>query len=309
MYNAFLFPGQGSQTVGMGRDFFEAFASAREVFAEADETLSFALSKMIFEGPDEDLAKTVNSQLAIFTVSMAILAVLKNQFPMLRPAVCAGLSLGEYSALCAAEKLPFGACLELIAKRAQFMSEACRKNPGGMAAVLGLDAKSVESAVLQMQKKVSIFAANFNCPMQTVISGSMEGLKAAIPVLLEMGAKRIIPLKVEGAFHSGLMAPAIEPFKDLLSQVDFRHSPIEMVMNAIGNYANEADLSRLLLDQICSPVRWEQGILAMKDKGATLFLELGCGKTLSGMNRKIGIEAPSICVDRVVALENISQII
>lgn len=303
---AFIFPGQGAQYVGMGKDFFDAFPIARETFQEADDLLNENLSKIIFEGPEELLTLTKYSQLAIFVTSMAILRVIEQQLPDLKPTVCSGLSLGEYTALCASGRLSFKETLFLVRERARLMNDACEKVPGTMAAVLGLDAVSIEAAVQCLK---NVWVANFNAPGQTVISGTKEGVEAAGVVLKEKGAKRVIPLSVSGAFHSGLMISAQEGLAPFVMAAPIVESPIDFVMNVPGNYVKTTEaIRKSLISQVTQSVRWEQGIEAMKAAGIDYFVEIGCGKTLSGLNRKMGITAMA-AVDKVADLEGVGHAI
>lgn len=282
---AFLFPGQGAQYVGMGKAFFDAFPLAKETFQEADDILKENLTKIIFEGPEALLTQTKNSQLGIFVVSMAML----HNVP-LKPDVCSGLSLGEYSALAASHRLGFKETLLLVRERAILMNAACEKTSGTMAAVLGLDAAGIEAAVKGLN---GVWVANYNAPGQTVISGTKEGIELAASVLKEHGAKRVIPLTVHGAFHSGLMQSARDGLAPFIAKAPIQDSPIDFVMNVPGNYVKDiAEIKRCLAAQVTESVRWEQGIRAMKD--VDLFIEIGCGKTLTGLNRKIGVETRSV---------------
>ncbi len=297
---AMIFPGQGAQYVGMGKDFFDSFALARETFQEADDLLGEKLSKIIFEGPEDVLTETRYSQLAIFVVSAALLRVVLKELPDLRPAVCAGLSLGEYTALYASGRLGFAETLFLVRERARLMNEACEKVPGTMAAVLGLDAAGIEMAVKDLE---GVWVANFNAPGQTVISGTKEGIEKAALILKERGARRVLPLIVHGAFHSGLMRSAQEGLSPFIERVEFKNSPTDLVMNVPGNFVKTDDeIRRNLTAQVTQSVRWEQGIMAMKDAGVELFLEIGCGKTLTGLNKKMGVLSMS-AVEKITDLE------
>ena len=300
MKRAFLFPGQGAQYVGMGRDFFDSFLVARETFQEADDLLGQHLSRLIFEGPEELLTQTSQAQLAIFVTSMAILRTVEEQLPRLIPSASAGLSLGEYTALCASHRLDFSSTLLLVRERARLMNEACEATSGAMAAVLGLSAQGVEEALKGME---GVWIANYNAPGQTVISGTEKGVERATLALKERGAKRVLPLTVHGAFHSPLMrsaeiglAPFVEPLSIAPSEIGF-------VMNVTGEFASsEGEIKRNLIDQVTQSVRWEQGIQALKGAGIDLFLEIGCGKTLTGLSKKMGILACS-AIEKVADLE------
>lgn len=287
MKQAFIFPGQGAQYVGMGKDFCDSFLVAKETFQEADDLLGFHLSKLIFEGPEETLTQTKNSQVAIFVTSVALLRTLQQQIPSAHPSVCAGLSLGEYTALHASGRLGFQETLRLVRERARLMNEACEKVPGTMAAVLGLDAQGIEEAVKGLE---GVWIANYNAPGQTVISGTKAGIERAALLLKERGAKRVIPLAVHGAFHSGLMQIAQDGLAPFVQAAPLGTSSIELVMNVPGNYVKaEGEIRRHLMAQVTQSVRWEQGIEAMKAAGVEHFLEIGCGKTLTGLNKKMGI--------------------
>lgn len=300
---AFLFPGQGAQYSGMGKDFFESFAQARETFQEADEILNENLSKIIFEGPEELLTQTRNAQVAIYVTSVAIFRTIQEQIPELVPAVCSGLSLGEYTSLFASGRLNFAETLKLVQERARLMNEACEKVPGTMAAVLGLDALGVEAA---MKGLAGAWVANYNAPGQTVISGTKEGVTAAAVVLKEKGAKRVIPLTVHGAFHSALMQSAQEGLSPWVERAPIQESQIAFVMNVPGNFVCEThEIRRNLISQITQSVRWEQGVSAMKAAGVEFYLEIGCGKTLAGLNKKIGVLEPTFSVDKVADLDGL----
>lgn len=300
MKTAFLFPGQGAQIVGMGKDFYDSFQIAKVTFQEADDLLNMSLSKIIFEGPADLLTQTKNSQLAIFVGSMAILRVMEEQLPDLKPDVCAGLSLGEYTALCASGRLGFKETLLLIRERAKLMNEACKKVPGTMAAVLGMSAEEIIAALNGLQ---GVWVANFNAPGQTVISGTKEGIERAGALLKEKGAKRVLPLTVHGAFHSALMEKAQVGLKPILDRALLQDSAIGFVMNVPGDFVKGVDAVRSHLKaQVTKPVKWEQGIQAMKREGIELFLEIGCGKTLTGLNKKMGAPAP-LSIEKVGELE------
>lgn len=300
----FFFPGQGAQYVGMARDFYESFPIARETFAEADDCLSMNLGRLILEGPAEELTLTKNSQLAIFVVSMAMLRVLQQQLPLCAPQVCAGLSLGEYTALVASRRMTFIDCLQLVQARALFMHQACEACEGTMRVVLGMEAEAVEKAVAGLQSMHKVWVANLNCPGQVVIAGTNHGVEAASEVLKKLGAKRILPLDVSGAFHSGLMADAQLQLAPRIVQANIQESQIALVMNVPGDYVSSlADVRENLIQQVTGTVRWEKGIRAMCAAGVGCFLEIGCGKTLSGMNKKIGLPA-----DNILSLEKLADL-
>lgn len=306
---AFIFPGQGSQYVGMGQDFSKHFSSSREVFEEADEVLQRFLSKIVFEGPKDLLTETRNNQPGIFVNSMVILKAIQEQFPDLKPCVCAGLSLGEYTAVAASGRLPFVETLQLVQYRADYMNEACEATNGEMAVVIGLDHDLVESIVEDLAMPEDLWAANFNCPSQVVISGTPKGIKAGSVAAKEKGARRVLPLNVHGAFHSGLMASAEELLGKKVEKAPLKDSDVGLVMNITGDYeSNLSVICRNLIGQVTNPVRWERGIRSMLSKGVDLFIEIGCGTTLSGMNKRINELVPTISIDKVSDLEKLHEI-
>lgn len=297
---AFLFPGQGAQYSGMGKDFYDNFALARETFEEADDLLERNLSKIIFNGPDSVLTETENCQVAIFVVSMAILRVLQKELPHLQPSVCAGLSLGEYTALTASKRISFADGLKLVQHRGKYMNDACEKTPGTMAVVLGLEASDVEKVAEALPNE--LWVANYNCPGQIVMAGTVRGVERGSEMAREKGAKRVLPLQVHGAFHSGLMQDAALRLEPYIRHAAIKESSIDFVMNVPGDFVKEVEKIRTnLINQVTHSVRWEQGVRRMSEKGIEHFFEIGCGKALSGFHKRMGIPG------QITSIEHLSD--
>lgn len=300
---AFLFPGQGAQYPGMLKDFCDAFARAREVVEEADRVLGYAFSEILFSGSREELMATKNAQLAVYIASIAIVRVMQEEFPEIQPVVCAGLSLGEYTALTAAGNLSLSECLPLVALRAELMEAACVEHPGTMRVVLGLDEERVRAA-LQQIAPVRVWVANLNCPGQVVISGEVADMGRAEEALKQHGARRVLPLDVSGAFHSPLMQEAQKKLEPALLEVPLRETPIDLVMNVTGDVVKECEKMReMLVQQVTSPVYWEKGIRTMMGLGVSAFFEIGPGKALAGMNQRIGVDVPTRSIGKVEDIE------
>jgi len=305
---AFLFPGQGAQYPGMVKDFTQNFSAARLTFEEADDLLQRPISNLILNGPETELTETKNSQTAIYIASMAILRVVQELYD-LKPFVCAGLSLGEYTALTAAEWISFREGLPLVQFRGQFMNEACEKTKGSMAVVMGLDAQVVEDLVREVNLPQDLWVANFNCPGQVVISGTLKGIEAGTIAAKKGNAKRVLPLQVHGAFHSGLMKMAQEKLASHIQTAQIKQAATQMVMNVPGDFVKEViDVRRNLVEQVTHSVRWEQGVRAMEEQAVDLYIEFGPGKTLSGMNKRIGVKAPMISIEKIEDLDQLSQL-
>lgn len=302
-----LFPGQGSQYVGMGRDFYEKFEAVRKIFARADEILGEGFSRLLFEGPMDELTLTKNSQPAIYVMSFAIYQVFSQMFPNLSIYACAGLSLGEYTALAVSGRISFEEGLRLVAKRAALMQEACEISPGSMRVVLGMEPALI-APVLSSVAEGEVCIGNINCPGQVVISGTKSGLEDVSLKLKELGAKRILPLDVSGAFHSNLMISAKEGLTPFLLNAHLTDSPIRFVMNTVGGFVEDLqEVRQNLISQVTEPVYWQKGVEAMEREGATHFIEIGCGKTLQGMNKRIGVKAPTYSIEKVEELANIEE--
>jgi len=283
---AYIFPGKASQFPGMGKDLFETYSFARELFSEADELLGFSLSDIMFNGTEEELKQTNVTQPAIYLLSILI-AKLGTNF---KPEMVAGHSLGEFSALVASGGLSWQDGLSLVSKRALAMQKACEIEPSTMAAVLGLSDEQIEKVCAESHGEV--VAANFNCPGQVVISGSIKGVELAGEKLKEAGAKRVLLLPVGGAFHSPLMEPARLELAAAIegAKIDRPICPIFQNVNAKASQ-NEVEIKANLIAQLTGPVRWTQSIEAMISAGATDFIECGPGKVLQGLVRKINAEA------------------
>jgi [acyl-carrier-protein] S-malonyltransferase len=289
---AFVFPGQGSQAVGMGKDLFDNFAAAREVFAEADDALSFKLSQMCFAGTTENLTLTENTQPAILTVSVAAFRAMESE-NFSAPDFVAGHSLGEYSALVAANALNFADAVRAVRLRGRFMQEAVPFGAGAMAAILGLDAEIVVAGCAEavMQGEVCA-AANLNSPNQTVIAGNAAAVDRAIEILKTKGAKRAIKLNVSAPFHCALMRPAQEKLAAVLSEIKFSDLRFPCVSNVTAQPNTSGEKARkLLVQQVTAPVRWTQTVEFFDKNGVNSFIEVGTGKVLSNLIRQTLREA------------------
>ena len=283
---AFLFPGQASQAVGMGRDIYREYPVAREIFDRADEILGFSLTGLCFCGPEEELRQTIFTQPAVFVHSVAAWHVLAAAG--IEPACVAGHSLGEYSALVAARVLEFEEALKLVERRSQFMQLAGEERPGGMVAVLGLEDQRVEEICRQGAGSGIAVAANFNAPGQVAVSGDMAALERVGELAREAGAKRVIPLEVSGAFHSPLMEPAAREMTSLLEAARLYSPQRPVITNVAARPVEEVeDLRRHLIAQITHPVRWSESVQCMARMGVECAAEVGPGAVLKGLVRRI----------------------
>ena len=291
---AFLFPGQGAQAVGMGRDFAAASPAAAAVFAEASEVLGWDVAAVCFDGPQEELNRTAISQPAILTTSLAAVAAMREA-GLAEVAACsaaAGLSLGEYSALVMAGAMTVADAVRLVQKRAQFMAEACHVNPGTMVSVIGLEDGIVEALCAEVRGEEMVVAANYNCPGQVVISGTRAGVERAAQLARERGAKRAMPLAVEGAFHSPLMAPAAERLAEELARTPVKECAFPVVANVSAEPVGGPDeIRRSLVRQLTSPVRWSQSVRWLIEKRGPRFVEAAPGRVLAGLLRRIDRES------------------
>jgi [acyl-carrier-protein] S-malonyltransferase len=281
---AYVFPGQGAQFVGMGKDLYEKSSHAKELFEKANELLKFRITDLMFNGTDEDLRQTKVTQPAIFLHSVILAKTLGNDF---KPDMVAGHSLGEFSALVANKALSFEDGLILVSKRAQAMQKACEANPSTMAAILGIDDSKAEDICKSITDEI-VVPANYNCPGQLVISGSLKGIEIACEKLKAAGAKRALPLKVGGAFHSPLMESARIELANAINSTHFEKPicPIYQNVNA-QSVTNPDIIKKNLIAQLTSPVRWTQIMQNMIADGATTFIEVGPGTVLQGLVKKV----------------------
>jgi len=288
---AYIFPGQGSQFSGMGKDLYENNPKAKEIFENANDILGFRLTDVMFSGTDEELKQTSVTQPAIFLHSVVL--ALTN--PNLKPDMVAGHSLGEFSALVANSTLSFEDALRLVAKRAEAMQKACELQPSTMAAVLGLDDEKVEAIckeITQENQANLVVAANYNCPGQLVISGTIAGIDVACQRLKEAGAKRALVLQVGGAFHSPLMEPARQDLQKAIEETNFKTPSCPIYQNVTAAaISSPTEIQKNLIAQLTAPVRWTQSVQAMTLAGATEYIECGPGKVLQGLVKKISSEA------------------
>ncbi|MDT5262514.1 MAG: [acyl-carrier-protein] S-malonyltransferase [Acidobacteriota bacterium] len=300
---AFIFPGQGSQSPGMGRELAAEYAAAREVFEEADDALGFALSRLCFEGPAEELQLTENTQPAILAASIAALRAAESE-GLPRPDFVAGHSLGEYSALVAAGALSLRDAVQIVRKRGSYMQEAVPVGVGAMAAVLGSDIETVESVCAEALREGEVCSpANINSPGQIVIAGSAAAVERAGALLKERGAKRVIPLKVSAPFHCALMLPAQERLAADLERVEFKDLSVPLVTNVDAALIRSGAQARdSLIRQVSSPVRWRESVELLVDAGVELFVELGPGKVLSGLVRQTAKRARSLNIEDAASL-------
>ena len=300
---AFVFPGQGSQYVGMGKEFCLNFPEAAAIFQRADDALDFPLSRLCFEGPEEQLNKTVNTQPAVLAASVACLEVFKSVGGPV-PSAVAGHSLGEFTALVAAGSLSFEDAVRLVRKRGQYMQEAVPLGTGGMAAVLGISGDAVVEACRKAAGAGVVEAVNLNCPGQVVIAGDNAGLKAAEPLVKEAGARRFMPLPVSAPFHSSLMLPAGEKLAGDLEGISIDDPEIPVVANASADFVRTGpEVKGSLIRQVYSPVRWEESVLRLGAYGINTYIEIGPGKVLSGLIKKINREALVYHVEDKSSLE------
>lgn len=307
MTKALVFPGQGSQTVGMGKDLYDAYAAARDVFQEVDEALSQSLSKIIFEGPMETLTQTQNAQPALMAMSMAVVRVMQKELGISLQGTfqfVAGHSLGEYSALCAAGALSVADTAKLLRRRGEAMARAGEKNPGAMAAIIGLSMDDVRQVVTE----AGCFVANDNSIGQVVISGTQGTVEKACTIASARGAKRALVLPVSGAFHSPLMQEAADEMKAVLMAAPMQNPVIPVVSNISATAQTDAaQIKELLYEQITGSVRWTQSVQYMHGQGVDTLVEAGAGKVLTGLTKRIVPDMGAVSVNSVLTLEEFSK--
>jgi len=302
---AYIFPGQGSQYVEMGLDLYDKFSSAKEIFDRADEVLGFPLSKLCFEGPEDELTLTMNAQPALLTMSFACLFTARRKIPDILPPAdfVAGHSLGEYTALTAAGAISFDTAVRLAHIRGQLMYNSGKETIGTMAAIIGMEQLELRNIC----KETGVWMANINCPGQIVISGDVEGIANASKLAKERGAKLAMPLQVSGAFHSPLMQSAEDNFADILSEQEIKIPDIPIIGNTRAQIIDSSgEVRSELMAQLCGCVQWQKTVEVLLEKGVTTFIEIGPGDVLGGMIRRINKEVKILKIEDVNDILNFS---
>jgi [acyl-carrier-protein] S-malonyltransferase len=303
---AWVFPGQGSQSVGMCRDLYDNVKSARDVFEQADKALGFPISRLCFEGPEEELRQTINAQPALVTTGYACLEAAReiSGNKLVAPSFLAGHSLGEYTALAVAGVVDFSTAVRLARERGRLMHEAGQKRAGAMSAIIGLD----EAKLADVCQKTDTILANINCPGQIVISGATENINKAMEMATAAGAIRAIPLKVSGAFHSSLMQPAVEGMVKYLDATAFKTPSIPVIGNVTAlPLTTPEEVKDELYRQLLNPVQWQRSIEYMIDYGVTTFIEIGPGRVLTGLIRRINKEVTTQNIGDLAAVKALSN--
>lgn len=306
MKAAYVFPGQGSQKVGMGYDLYENFASARKIFDQADEVLDAPISKLCFEGPAEDLQLTINAQPALLTISFACLQAIReaNGVKLPPPELVAGHSLGEYTALAVAGVFDFATAVYLARERGRLMYETGLLQPGGMTAIIGFD----ESSLIEVCKESGTWLANINSPQQLVISGAIENLKIAAELAKARGARRAIPLPVSGAFHTPMMQKAADAMSEILDSISLRNPDIPVIANTTAEPINTGNQVKAeLINQLCNGVQWQRSIEFMLTSGVDTFVEVGPGEVLTGLIKRINGNSLTINIGDTRTINNLNN--
>ena len=299
---AYVFPGQGSQAVGMGLELLHSSREARQVFEEADQALQFPLSRLCFEGPEQELRETIHTQPAMLTVSVAYLKATLELNGSIKPDFVAGHSIGEYTALVAANVLSFADAVCLVRERGRLMQEAGKSKPGSMAAIIGMDEASVEEICLESGAQI----ANINCPGQIVVSGSSEAIACSMDLAQSRGAIGVVPLEVSGAFHTPLMQPAVEGMAQAISRINFSPPQVPIVANSTAKPVTTIDeVKEELLQQLCQSVKWQASVEYMAGVGVSTFIEVGPGIVLTKLIKRIAKKAQ---VFNMSDLESIQEI-
>ncbi len=293
---AFVFPGQGSQTVGMGQEFISKEPTCKEFYDEADKLLGFELSKLMLEGPQEELTLTYNAQPALLTTGVMIAEKLKQAG--IKPDFTAGHSLGEYAALVASGVMSFADGVQAVHNRGKYMNEAVPAGQGAMAAILGLDREALKLVTDEVSATgETVQLANLNCPGQIVISGTAKGVEEASTKAKEAGAKRAIPLVVSGPFHSELMRPAASKLQQMLAEINMQDAEVPVIANVNAQpVSSKEDIPNFLVEQLYSPVLWEDSVRTLLGEGVDVFIECGPGKVLSGLIKKVDRKVKTYCV-------------
>lgn len=304
---AFVFPGQGAQTVGMGKDIYEHDVDARVILEQANEALGFSITELMFNGPDTELKQTANTQPALLTVSVAFLKLIEKSG--LKADYVAGHSLGEYSALVAAGVLSFEDAVRTVRARGQFMEQAVPGGQGAMAAVLGAEREALKQLCAQITSEGKLVElANMNCPGQIVVSGSVEGVNEVVARGKEIGAKRVIPLEVSGPFHSSLMEKAAIALREELEKLTMQDASIPVIANVTAEpVSSAAQITTLLEQQVCAPVLWEDSVKKLIELGVDTFVEIGSGSVLTGLIKKIDRNVTTVTINSLESLQAFTQ--